>query len=91
MRKPLIVYNNVPTFNNGRPIYNSYFKLWTNHFYLFRTSMHSHSQPHFVDSSHLEVSQLTLTCEQIIKGANMEIMSITDFTMMFYTTVERGV
>ena len=27
MGKPLIVYNNVPTFNNGRPICNPYFKL----------------------------------------------------------------
>ena len=28
MGKPLIVYNNVPTFNNGRPIFNPYLKLW---------------------------------------------------------------
>ena len=36
--------------------------------------MHPHSQPYFVDSSHLAVSQLTLIREEIIGGANMIII-----------------
>ena len=58
--------------------------------------MRPHSWPYFVDSSHSEVSQLTLIHEEIIGGANMVIIymlsiNYEDFTMMFFTALERGV
>ena len=58
--------------------------------------MRLHSRPHFVDGNHSVVSQLTLTRKDIISGANMVIIymlsiNYEDFTMMFFTALERGV
>ena len=63
-----------------------------NSFHLFQTSMRLHSWPHFVDGNH----SVVLTRKDIIRGANMVIIymlsiNYEDFTMMFFTALERGV
>ena len=59
-------------------------------------SMHPHSWPYFVDGNRSVVSQLTLTRKDIIRGANMVIICMRsinyeDFTMIFFTALERGI